>query len=205
MTQHEYLTVLVSIIVGLGITDLARSVRDLLHPDRPVRWHWLPLAWGLVVVLMVLSVWWVFFRVLQAEVWSTPEAFLLILFTTLNLYFVCAFALPDLDGPPETDHPDRIDLEAFYFSVSHRRSFFGFAIAFLLSFQVIIRIWRSVELGNPYSQEAANLAVNSLTLWIPYVVLIFTDRKWVHVLITIVGFLSMGLLIFGVRTMMSGG
>jgi hypothetical protein len=106
MTQSGYLTVLVSIIVGLGVTDLAKSIRDLLHPERPVRWHWLPLTWAAVAILMVVVTWWAFFQVLQAEVWSSPQAFLLILAATLNLYFLCAFALPDLDGPPVADRPD---------------------------------------------------------------------------------------------------
>ena len=205
MTQPEYLTVLVSIIVGLGLTDLAKSIRDLLHPERPVRWHWLPLTWAVVAILMVLVAWWSFYRVLQAEVWSSPEAFLLILFSTLNLYFVCAFALPDLDGPPGSNNPDRVDLESFYFSASHRRAFFGFAIAFFVSFEVIIRVWRVTALGQPYMRAAGNLAINSLLFCVPYGLLIVTGRKWVHVLLTILGGAGTGLLIVGVRMMMSAG
>lgn len=88
-------------------------------------------------------------------------AFLLILFATLNLYFVCTFALPDLDGPPNADRPDRLELESFYFSASHRRAFFGFAIAFILSFEMIARVWRVTALGQPYMNEVENLAVNN--------------------------------------------
>ena len=205
MTQTEYLTVLVSIIVGLGVTDLAKSIRDLLHPERPVRWHWLPLTWAAVAILMVVVTWWAFFRVLQAEVWSSPQAFLLILAATLNLYFLCAFALPDLDGPPVADQPDRVDLESFYFSASHRRAFFGFGIAFYLFFELIIRVWRVTELGLPYTQVAGNVATNVAIFCVPYGLMIFTDRKWAHVLLTILGVAGIGLLLFGVRAMMSGG
>lgn len=205
MTQPEYLTVLVSIIVGLGVTDLAQSIRDLLHPDRPVRWHWLPLTWAAVAILMVVVTWWAFFQVLQAEVWSSPQAFLLILAATLNLYFLCAFALPDLDGPPVADRPDRVDLESFYFSASHRRSFFGFAIAFYLFFELIIRVWRVTELELSYAHASENTATNVAIFCVPYGLMIFTDRKWIHVLLTIGSMAGIGLLLFGVRTMMSGG
>jgi hypothetical protein len=44
VSQYKYPTVLLSVIVGLGVTDLAQGVRDLLHPDRPVRWDGLPLV-----------------------------------------------------------------------------------------------------------------------------------------------------------------
>jgi hypothetical protein len=205
MTQPEYLTVLVSIIVGLGVTDLAKSIRDLLHPDRPVQWHWLPLTWAAAAILMVLVAWWAFFRVLQAEVWSSPQAFLLILVATLNLYFLCAFALPDLDGPPAADRPDPVDLESFYFSASHRRAFFGFGIAFYLFFELIIRVWRVTELGRPYSQAVENVAVNGLLFCVPYGIMVFTNRKWIHVLLTILGIAGIGFLLFGVRAMMGGG
>jgi hypothetical protein len=187
MTQPEYLTVLVSIIVGLGVTDLAKSIRDLLHPDRPVRWHWLPLTWAAVAILMVVSAWWAFFEILQGAVWGSPVAFLLILVATLNLYFLCAFALPDLDGPPQSKDPDRVNLKSFYFSGSHRRAFFGVAIAFLVSFFSITEIWQITSTERTPTEGMLNATVNSLIFAFPYGPLIFTDRTWVHVLITIVG------------------
>jgi hypothetical protein len=205
MTQPEYLTILVSIIVGLGITDLAQSVRDLLHPDRPVRWHWLPLTWAVVVILIVVATWWAFFDILQAPVWARPGAFLLMLFATLNLYFLCAFSLPDLDGPPEVDHPDRLDLESFYFSASHRRVFFGVAIIFLASFLVITSVTRVTNVGAAPRQEIMGFLVEITILGLPYAIMIVTDRKWVHVLLTIIAAAAIGYLLFDVRSIMIGG
>ncbi|MFO8099644.1 MAG: hypothetical protein R6T83_08515, partial [Salinibacter sp.] len=44
MSQLEYLVAILSIIVGLALTDLARSLREPVRPDRTVRWNWLPSA-----------------------------------------------------------------------------------------------------------------------------------------------------------------
>jgi hypothetical protein len=44
MSQLEYLVALISIIVGLGLTDLAQSFRELIRPGHSVRWDGLPLA-----------------------------------------------------------------------------------------------------------------------------------------------------------------
>jgi len=191
MSQLEYLTVLVSIIVGLGVTDLAKSVRDLLHPDQPVRWHWLPLTWALAAILMVVGAWWGLYRFLQADVWTQPAAFLLILFMSLCLYLLCAFALPELDGPPETDDPDLVDLEAFYFSPAHRRSFFGISILYWVSLNAIAFIWKvSTGTGDATVLSGVqNVLINGLILGIPLGLMILTERKWVHVFLTIVGFL----------------
>ena len=40
---------------------------------------------------------------------------------------------------------------------------------------------------------------------LPYAIMIVTGRKWVHVLLTILGAAGTGLLIVGVRMMMGGG
>lgn len=207
MSQLEYLTVLVSIIVGLGVTDLAKSVRDLLHPDRPVRWHWLPLIWVLVAVLMVVGAWWGMYRFLQADVWTQPVAFLLILFSTLCLYLLCAFALPELDGPPESDDPGPVDLEAFYFSVAHRRSFFGISILYWVSLNASAFIWKvSTGTGDATVLSGVqNVLTNGLILGIPFGLMILTDRKWAHILLTIVGFMLVFWLLFEFAPFLSAG
>jgi len=56
MSQLEYLIALVSIIVGLGLTDLARSLRELVRPGREVRWHWLPLAWAAIAFTVIVQI-----------------------------------------------------------------------------------------------------------------------------------------------------
>jgi len=205
MSQLEYLTVLVSIIVGLGVTDLAQSLRDLIHPDRPVRWHWLPLAWSLAAILMVVASWWGFFDLLQARVWASPVAFLLVLVTALSLYLLCAFALPDLDGPPEADDPALVDLEAFYFSPSHRRSFFGVAIVFATSFLAIANIERVTAEGIPAAQAATNAAVTISLYVVPYSILLLTERTWVHVLGAVVGLLLALVLLFALAPALTNG
>jgi hypothetical protein len=44
-TEHGI--VLVSIVVGLGLTDLLGNFRRLVHARERVRWDGLPLAWAL--------------------------------------------------------------------------------------------------------------------------------------------------------------
>jgi hypothetical protein len=44
MSRLEYLIALLSIIVGLALTNMAQSRRELVRPDRNVRWHWLLLV-----------------------------------------------------------------------------------------------------------------------------------------------------------------
>ena len=94
MTQLEYLVALISIVVGLGLTDLAQSFRELLRPGHPVRWNALPLAWSAFIFLTTVLLWWNGFGVLKEKEEAGPF-FLMFLLVFFLLYLCCAFALPD--------------------------------------------------------------------------------------------------------------
>jgi hypothetical protein len=54
----EYITALVSVVVGLAIADMATSLHRLLRNRRRVRWDWVaPLA-ALVILVELFNLWW---------------------------------------------------------------------------------------------------------------------------------------------------
>jgi hypothetical protein len=201
MSQIGYLVPLVSIIVGLGLADLIQSFRELVRPNRAVRWHWLPVLWSAIIFLLVLQIWWTSFGVLQVAVFGRVLVFLPYLLMFLALYLACAFALPDPDWTPDSDtppHPDGagsaraasgpLDLEAFYYSVTHRRWFFGTLITIVVLFEIITILFFLVE------KDASLLSVlarrwEALSV-VPAVLalLIATDRWWVHGILGVLAF-----------------
>jgi hypothetical protein len=202
MSQIEFLLTLLSIIVGLGLADLARSLRNLVRPHQSVRWHWLPLAWVLITFLLVANFWWGYFDGLTLEVWENYFAFLLLLGEVMALYLVCAFALPDLEwvapsherasAPPDpgTRENAPLDLEAFYFSTSHRRWFFGVLLV-LLGFVEATESVEQAAIGSAMWDVGETLRASFGAC---AVVLIGTRREWVHTAVTTV--LLVGLLLF---------
>ncbi len=58
MEIFEFLMVLMSIIVGLGIATLLTGVADLLRDRQTVRFYWLHSTLILMVFLGHLQVWW---------------------------------------------------------------------------------------------------------------------------------------------------
>jgi hypothetical protein len=196
MSQLEYLIALVSIIVGLALADLAGSFRELVRPRRTVRWHWLPLTWAGIVLLILVQVWWTSFGVLQEAVFGEAVAFLPYLMVFLVLYLACAFALPDPECRPECAPElqstgdrsalpeDALDMKAFYFSATHRRWFFGALIVLLVLGQVISLV-SSVFLGNGAAGDVAITATTNLTAAGLLGALIATNRERVHAAITL--------------------
>jgi len=199
MSQPEYIAALLSIIVGLGLTDLAQSLRELVRPRRKVDWHWLPLLWAATTFLLAIQIWWNSFSFLTG---ATSAFFLAYLLTFLLLYLTCAFALPDPEweksqatktaggGAVESSAAQApLDLRAFYFSESHRRWFFGVFIAFLVMSQVGSQTARALSEGfGVYERELLTNGVSVLFIG----TLILTDRWGVHVPISVLYFLAVG-------------
>lgn len=186
MSQLEYLIALISIIVGLGFTDLAQSLRELVRPSRPVKWHWLPLLWTANIFLIALQFWWVSFNVLQSEIFGRALVFLPYLLLFVGLYLACAFALPDLRWGPSTSasspgstENDGLDLEAFYFSEGHRRWFFGTLIGVTFLSQIISLPLFFVQ-GKLTLFQASTLFGQNALLAALLAGLILTSRWWAH-------------------------
>lgn len=191
MSQFEYLVTLVSILIGLGLADLARSLRDLVLPDTRVHWHILPAVWAVIVLGYVLTAWWVFYRLLQSELWHQPILFLPVVLATLALYLLCAFALPNsrsATAPHVSSKRDGIrviDLRAFHLSAAHRRWFFGTAAVFSLLFFALLNAREFHEGQRSLQSAALNTVLTMPFLAIPHLVLAVTRRLWVHWALTI--------------------
>ena len=55
-TAHS--VTLISIIVGLGLTELLLNLHRLIHARHRVQWDLLPLLWTATVLLLLLNYWW---------------------------------------------------------------------------------------------------------------------------------------------------
>ena len=54
MTQHEYIFIAVSIILGLAITRLLSSIAGLVRAHKRVSFHWATALWGACIMLFIL-------------------------------------------------------------------------------------------------------------------------------------------------------
>jgi hypothetical protein len=92
---------LVSIVAGLGLTELLLTFYKLVHDRRQVVWDALPLAWALLILIAVVNFWWGI-RAIMANVngWTTGD-FMLSMVPPIFLFLACAAALPRVvpDGP----------------------------------------------------------------------------------------------------------
>jgi len=125
MGVFEYISVLTSIVVGLGIAHLLTGVAAIVqHPDRH-RIYWVHLMWVTSMFFQAIFFWWWEFALESLEQW-TFQIYLFVLFYALLIYMLCALLFPqDLEG---------YDGYEDYF-ISRRSWFLGLlAVFFLVDF-----------------------------------------------------------------------
>lgn len=115
MTPFEYLSVLLSIILGLAITQILQGYRALLLARHNVTRHWPALIWSVLILLFAAQSWWSSFGLEDFAEWRF-DTFIVILLQMSLIYMMAALVLPDV--PP--DH--KIDLASHY--EAQRRPFF---------------------------------------------------------------------------------
>lgn len=99
MTEFEYLAVLVSLILGLGITHLLAGVGHMIHRRGQSKPDSVHVLWTAATFWTLILNWWVFFQSRRFAEWSF-ELFLIVIVWAV-LFFLMAVVLypPDLaDG-----------------------------------------------------------------------------------------------------------
>jgi hypothetical protein len=123
MDAFSYLSVLLSIIIGLAITQVLMGYRALLLSRSRVRLYMPTMVWSVLMLVLATQNWWASFGLQDHEQWTFP-VFAVILLQTILLYMMSGLVIPDV--PPDR----RVDLKDHYYSEA--RPFFGLMIAMLL-------------------------------------------------------------------------
>jgi len=93
MTQHEYIFIAISIVLGLAITRLLHSVAGLIRAHKRVTYHWATTLWGTCVMLYILQLWWVGWELRTVSDWVIIDFFVLVV-GSIFVYGAAELALP---------------------------------------------------------------------------------------------------------------
>jgi hypothetical protein len=118
MTPFEYVTVLISIILGLGITQIVSGVADLIHHHKQVKLYWPHVLWLVLVFFLHVQEWWQIYELKAYDTWHLP-VFLFVILYPIALFILARILFPTLKD-------EFVDLKAFYFT--NFRKFFSFII-----------------------------------------------------------------------------
>ncbi len=145
MSQFEYVAVLISIIVGLALTQILRGVGRMVTTKDGPRPYWVHLIWTFYLFLNIALFWWWEFRLGTVE-WSLSIYLVVITYATLFFFVSLVMQPGTLDGVASYR-------EYFY---SHRRWIFGLIIA--------ITLWDFVDTLIKGMTHFANLGAGYLAM-----------------------------------------
>jgi hypothetical protein len=178
LSQFNYLSVLISIIIGLAIAQILTGLGRLIQARTRVAFYWPSAAWAVLLLAVCVQSWWSLFR-LRADADWTFFAFLVVVSHPVGLFLVCSLVLPD---PGEFAGPRPVDLKANYFD--HRRWFFGLMIAVSAA-----RLLRPVVVAD---QPLTALDIGAqLTIMFAAAVAAITRRDWLHKALPVVAIVGM--------------
>lgn len=123
MGSFSYLSVLLSIVLGLAITQVLLGFRSLILTRAKVKLYTPTLIWAVIALLMPIQAWWADFAMREQANW-TFLALLVIMLQAISVYMVAALVLPDISGE------DLVDLRKHFFA--HRSWFFGALLAIVV-------------------------------------------------------------------------
>lgn len=171
MTASEHLLVLLSLILGLGLEELLSNVKRLVGIRERVRFHWLPVAWAVIVFVLAVQWWWALFSQVRVAGPENFFYFLSQLLTGIVIYLIASSVFPDVGRESSAD------LKAHYFD--NRRWFFGLAA----TYEALLLLNRHVGEGLLFETKSAfNAAGLAIAL-----VLAVSGNERLHTAVTLMG------------------
>ncbi len=131
----EYLTVLVSVVVGLSLTHFLTALIRIVHNRDSVRPYWVHLLWSLSIMLWTISFWWFTFAMSDVQRWSLG-LFAFVMLYAVMLYVLMALLFPE-DIDPDEDH------QSLFFE--NKTWFFSTLLLFLVI--DLFDFWMRLETG----------------------------------------------------------
>jgi hypothetical protein len=119
MDEFSYLSVLLSIILGLAVAQLLIGMRGRMLTRARVRGFWPVQWWAALFLLVSTQTWWAMFGLRSRHNWDF-SAFAILLAQVIALYLITGLIYPDFPADRE------VDLREHYFR--QRRHFFTLSI-----------------------------------------------------------------------------
>ena len=136
---YEHVLVVMSIVLGLAVTQLLKGAAQLYRARARVRTYWLHWAWIVLLVVFSLLLWWTYWNYRSITEWTFLR-FVLYLSPVVTFFFLSAISFPDpADGV--------VDLKAYYFA--NRSGFFGTFAAYAVLAGLTAMVVRGLPVLDP--------------------------------------------------------
>jgi hypothetical protein len=158
MGAFEYLSVLISIIIALGMTRVLAGVGEMLQARAQHRIYWVHATWIVNLFVCLVVTWWIFYRWRNQQSW-TFYLFVFVLISPTIMYLASMLLFPR-----EGSGDESIDYKAHYYA-NHRAFFAIFSLFAVIDVAdtLLKGIPHFLALGTPYIISSLLYFVGMLT------------------------------------------
>jgi cell division protein FtsW (lipid II flippase) len=121
MDAFGYVSVVISVVIGLGLSHLLTGTAELVKSRRRVKFYWVHLLWVALIFVGHIFLWWSMWNLRLVRNWNF-FSFLLILLAPVLLYVAAAFLIP------KVEFGAAIDLREYFYQ--NHAAFFSVNAAF---------------------------------------------------------------------------
>ena len=175
MSPFEYVSVLASIIYGLGITLILTGVAEIIRRWKTIIPFTPYFIWIVIVFVLHAYEWWEHYKLRSIASWSLP------LFLFVILYPILLFILANLLFPTKWSKKG-ISLKEFYFARYGKLFFWAILLAILAIIQNVFL--EGYELKEQFVQFIVLIVFSALLIW-------RTERVVVHTVVALLMLLFM--------------
>ena len=169
MSKIDIIITLITIVFGLMLADLFKSLHKLIKARKIVKWHWLPLLNSWFLFIVILKNWW---SLTSIEEYNIIK-FLAYAHILILLYLAASIVLPD------KIQKKGINLKEYYFQ--HHRYYWG-----LMTTVMLISMLNSIvpKLINSSPLNTPNIIIFMIILSLN-ILLLISKRYWIHSVVLI--------------------
>lgn len=157
MTQFEFLSVFISIVLALGVSDILSSWGQQVRFRQQVRHYWLHTIWCILVLLVMIQAWWSLWRFRDKTDWLfTDNLFLILPYLLLALIaYVSTPTISDGKG----------DVKRYY--LDNAPWIFGFGAAYIVAVIINATVVLGTKLQDPTNiiRYSAIVLLAALAIW----------------------------------------
>jgi hypothetical protein len=171
VSSAEYVSVFVSIVLGLGLVDILVSLQKLLRAGKRVKWDWAAPLTAAITVMLLIMVWWSQYpgeATMQHKV--TIGDFLPVFVALVLMFLLASASLPD-EVPPEG-----IDLKEYY---DRNGPFYWGLFTAALGWTLVTEVWVKLAAGQDPVRVFEARLYDILVLAL-FASLIFIRKRWWH-------------------------
>ena len=144
MEKLSYLATFISLIYGLGVTNLLAHLASLIKRGRAADWYWIHTLWCVYLLLLMASMWW------TLQSWDEVPHIGYLQYLSLLICPSILFIASDVLFPDRTAHGS-VDLRTHFLAVKNRLFLLMIALAAADVLDSSLKGWHHlVELGPMY-------------------------------------------------------